>query len=426
MNKSTREFLKNTYNLTDDVLDLSSKIEEDLQSDFKRIDEMKEINQYKVLSAMQKSRLSDIHFNWTTGYGYNDVGREKVEEIYSEIFKTEDALVRPIIVNGTHALTLCLSGILRPNDELLSITAHPYDTLHEVIGIKDSPLSLKSYGIKYASVDFTESGDIDLDAVKDKINENTKMIYIQRSKGYSWRKSLTIKEIKEAITFVKNINPNLIVMVDNCYGEFIEDKEPTEVGADIMAGSLIKNPGGGIALTGGYIVGKHELVELVAQRLTSPGIGKECGLTFGTTRLTLQGLFLAPMVVSNALKGAIYCSGLFESLGYDVLPKPSDPRSDIIQAVKLNSEKEIIAFCKGVQKAAPVDSFVSPEPWDMPGYDSPVIMAAGAFVQGSSIELSADSPIREPFTVYFQGGLTYEHSKIGSLLALQEMQNFYV
>lgn len=426
MNKSTREFLKNTYNLTDDVLDLSSKIEEDLQSDFKRIDEMKEINQYKVLSAMQKSRLSDIHFNWTTGYGYNDVGREKVEEIYSEIFKTEDALVRPIIVNGTHALTLCLSGILRPNDELLSITAHPYDTLHEVIGIKDSPLSLKSYGIKYASVDFTENGDINLEMVKAKINENTKMIYIQRSKGYSWRKSLTINEIKEAITFVKNINPNLIVMVDNCYGEFIEDKEPTEVGADIMAGSLIKNPGGGIALTGGYIVGRHELVELVAQRLTSPGIGKECGLTFGTTRLTLQGLFLAPMVVSNALKGAIYCSRLFESLGYDVLPKPSDPRSDIIQAVKLNSEKEIVAFCKGVQKAAPVDSFVSPEPWDMPGYDSPVIMAAGAFVQGSSIELSADSPIREPFTVYFQGGLTYEHSKIGSLLAIQEMQNFYV
>ncbi|MEG2786180.1 MAG: methionine gamma-lyase family protein [Romboutsia sp.] len=422
MLNETKELLKNFYDLDDEVFNLSNEVMDDINGRFEEIKEVREYNQYKVLKAMQESKLSDNHFNWTTGYGYNDIGREKIEEIYSKVFNTEDAIVRPIIVNGTHALTLCLQGIVRPGDEILSVTGKPYDTLEGVIGIREEKGCLKEFGVTYNQVDFLENGEVDLEGIKSKINDKTKLVMIQRSKGYSWRKSLTIADIKEVIDTVKSIKPEVIVMVDNCYGEFIETKEPTDVGADIMAGSLIKNPGGGLALTGGYIVGKKDLVELISYRLTSPGIGKECGLTFGTSRTVLQGFFLAPYVVSQALMGAIFCSRMFEKLGYDVLPKHDDLRSDIIQCVRLNSAEEVIAFCQGVQAAAPVDSYVKPEPWEMPGYDSEVIMAAGAFIQGSSIELSADAPIKPPYNVYFQGGLTFDHSKMGTLKAYQYMK----
>jgi cystathionine beta-lyase family protein involved in aluminum resistance len=423
MLKETKDLLKDFYNLDDKTLNLSQEVIEDISDKFDKIKEIREYNQYKVLSAMQSSNLSDNHFNWTTGYGYNDLGREKIEEIYAKIFKTEDALVRPIIVNGTHALTLCLQGILRPGDEILSITSKPYDTLEGVIGIRKEKGSLYEFGVTYSQLDFLEDGNIDLDGIKSKINERTKLVFMQRSKGYSWRKSLSIDDIKEAIDVVKSINKDLIVMIDNCYGEFIETKEPTEVGADIIAGSLIKNPGGGLALTGGYIAGRADLIELISYRLTSPGIGKECGLTFGTTRNILQGLFMAPYVVSQSLMGAIFCARAFEKLGYEVLPKYDDIRSDIIQIVRLKNKDEIIKFCQGIQQAAPVDSFVKPYPWAMPGYDDEVIMAAGAFIQGSSIELSADAPIKEPFNVYFQGGLTFDHSKMGTLKAIQQILN---
>lgn len=422
MLNETKELLKNFYGLDDEIFNLSNEVMEDIKGRFEEIKETREYNQYKVLKAMQESNLSDNHFNWTTGYGYNDIGREKIEEIYSKVFNTEDAIVRPIIVNGTHALTLCVQGIVRPGDEILSVTGKPYDTLEGVIGIREEKGSLKEFGVTYNQVDFLENGEVDLEGIKEKINDKTKLVMIQRSKGYSWRKSLTIEDIKEVIETVKSVKPEVIVMVDNCYGEFIETKEPTDVGADIMAGSLIKNPGGGLALTGGYIVGKKELVELISYRLTSPGIGKECGLTFGTSRTVLQGFFMAPYVVSQALMGAIFCSRMFEKLGYDVLPKHDDLRSDIIQCVRLNSADEVVAFCQGVQAAAPVDSFVKPEPWAMPGYDSEVIMAAGAFIQGSSIELSADAPIKPPYNVYFQGGLTFDHSKMGTLKAYQYMK----
>lgn len=422
MLNETKELLKNFYGLDDEIFNLSNEVMEDIKSRFEEIKETREYNQYKVLKAMQESNLSDNHFNWTTGYGYNDIGREKIEEIYSKVFNTEDAIVRPIIVNGTHALTLCVQGIVRPGDEILSVTGKPYDTLEGVIGIREEKGSLKEFGVTYNQVDFLENGEVDLEGIKEKINDKTKLVMIQRSKGYSWRKSLTIEDIKEVIETVKSVKPEVIVMVDNCYGEFIETKEPTDVGADIMAGSLIKNPGGGLALTGGYIVGKKELVELISYRLTSPGIGKECGLTFGTSRTVLQGFFMAPYVVSQALMGSIFCSRMFEKLGYDVLPKYDDLRSDIIQCVRLNSADEVVAFCQGVQAAAPVDSFVKPEPWAMPGYDSEVIMAAGAFIQGSSIELSADAPIKPPYNVYFQGGLTFDHSKMGTLKAYQYMK----
>ncbi|MEG1311947.1 MAG: methionine gamma-lyase family protein [Romboutsia sp.] len=423
MLNETKELLKGFYGLDDEIFELSEDVMNDIKDEFEQIKKVREYNQYKVLKAMQKARLSDNHFNWTTGYGYNDLGREKIEEIYSEVFGAEDALVRPIIVNGTHALTLCLQGIVRPGDEILSVTGKPYDTLEGVIGIREEKGCLKEFGITYDQVDFLEDGNVDLKGIKEKINSRTKLIMIQRSKGYSWRKSLTIADIKEVIDTVKSINSELIVMVDNCYGEFIETQEPTDVGADIMAGSLIKNPGGGLALTGGYIAGRADLVELISYRLTSPGIGKECGLTFGTSRTVLQGFFMAPYVVSQAVMGAIFCARAFEKLGYDVLPKYDDVRSDIIQIVRLNNTEEVIAFCQGVQAAAAVDSYVKPEPWAMPGYEDEVIMAAGAFIQGSSIELSADAPIRPPYNVYFQGGLTFDHSKMGTLKAIQYMKN---
>lgn len=423
MQNVLEDLLQNSFGIRSDVIRETRKIEEELQPLFLDIDTVREYNSLKVLDAMRRARLSDTHFAWNTGYGYNDSGREKTEEIFSNIFKSEDSIVRPTIVNGTHALTLCLQGILKSGFELISISSKPYDTLDKVIGISDSYHSLISQGVVYTQIDLLENGDFDYIEIEKavKSSNSRKMVYIQRSKGYSRRKSILIDDIEKVVKFVKNIDSEIIVMVDNCYGEFIETREPIEAGADIMAGSLIKNPGGGLAIAGGYICGNKELVEIVADRMTSPGIGKECGLTFGTTRTLLQGLFLAPMIVSNAKKGAVFCAKLFENYGYDTFPKFSDQRSDIIQSVGLNSKEEIISFCRGIQKAAPVDSFVTPEPWAMPGYDSEVIMAAGAFIQGSSIELSADAPIKEPFTVYFQGGLTYEHSKIGAQIALSEI-----
>ena len=423
MQNVLEDLLQNSFGIRSDVIRETRKIEEELQPLFLDIDTVREYNSLKVLDAMRRARLSDTHFAWNTGYGYNDSGREKTEEIFSNIFKSEDSIVRPTIVNGTHALTICLQGILKSGFELISISSKPYDTLDKVIGISDSYHSLISQGVVYTQIDLLENGDFDYVEIEKavKSSNSRKMVYIQRSKGYSRRKSILIDDIEKVVKFVKNIDSEIIVMVDNCYGEFIETREPIEAGADIMAGSLIKNPGGGLAIAGGYICGNKELVEIVADRMTSPGIGKECGLTFGTTRTLLQGLFLAPMIVSNAKKGAVFCAKLFENYGYDTFPKFSDQRSDIIQSVGLNSKEEIISFCRGIQKAAPVDSFVTPEPWAMPGYDSEVIMAAGAFIQGSSIELSADAPIKEPFTVYFQGGLTYEHSKIGAQIALSEI-----
>lgn len=404
------------------VIKYTADIEKDIYEELLKYDDISSYNQLKVLNAMQKNRLASTHFAWNTGYGYDDIGREKLESIYADVFSTEDAIVRPIIVNGTHALTLCLTGILRPNNTLLSIAGKPYDTLDEVIGITEKyNSSLKAIGVKYKQVDLNEDGSFKFEEIKSQIDESTKMVYIQRSSGYSWRTSLTMDSLEEIITFVKNIKSDIIVMVDNCYGEFIDYKEPTEVGADLMAGSLIKNPGGGIAVGGGYIVGKKDLVEMVSYKMTTPGIGKECGLMFDQTRTMLQGLFLAPQVVVGAVKGAIYCAKVFEKLNYEVNPKYNESRSDIIQSIKLNSKEKVVSFCEGVQSAAPVDSHVAPIPWEMPGYDSDVIMAAGAFIQGSSIELSADAPIKEPFIVYFQGGLTYEHSKFGVIKALNNL-----
>ena len=411
------------FGISDKILELADKTENELMQRFLDIDRMAQHNQLKVLKAMQECSLADIHFQWNTGYGYNDIGRDKIEEIYSKIFNTEDSIVRPQIVSGTHALTLMLTGILRPGDTMLSITGKPYDTLEEVIGINGpNGSSLKEFGIEYAQVDLNDDGRFNLSEISKSIEKvKPKIAYIQRSGGYSFRRALTIDEIKEAIEVIKSFSSDIIIAVDNCYGEFLDYHEPTDVGADIIAGSLIKNPGGGLALTGGYITGKSNLVELVSYRLTSPGIGKETGLTFGQNRTVLQGLFIAPHTVSGALKGAIFCAKIFENLGYEVSPKSNDQRSDIIQAIKLGSENAVVGFCQGVQNAAPVDSFVSLVPWDMPGYDSKVIMAAGAFVQGSSIELSADAPIKPPYVAYFQGGLTYTHSKLGVLMGLSKI-----
>lgn len=424
MQKNTYALLRDSFNISESVLEIVDKSEREVAPQFEELDDIMAYNQYKVLDAFQKNGIRDMHFSWNTGYGYDDPGRDAIERVYADIFHTEAALVRPVIVNGTHALTLTLMGILRPGDELIYCTGAPYDTLEEVIGIRGRGKgSLREYGVSYRQVELTPEGKIDFDALREAIGPKTKMVSLQRATGYGWRKAISIEEIQEVTSFVKSINPEIICMADNCYGEFLNTKEPTDAGVDIIAGSLIKNPGGGLALTGGYIAGRADLVELVSYRMTSPGIGGECGLTFGQTRSMLQGLFIAPKTVNGALKGAILCSKVFESLGYEVCPKPSDVRSDIIQSVKLGSPEKVIAFCQGIQAAAPVDSQVSPEPWDMPGYDVPVIMAAGAFVQGSSIELSADAPIREPYIVYFQGGLTYEHSKFGVIKALQKLKD---
>ena len=414
MQNNTYRLLREKFGISEEILKLIDKCEKQTVHLFREMDDTMTYNQYKVLAAFQKNSIRDMHFSWNTGYGYDDPGRDAVERVYADIFNTEAALVRPTIVNGTHALSLALAGVLRPGDELIYCTGAPYDTLEEAIGIRgEGKGSLMEYGISYKQVELTADGRIDFDALKNAISPKTRMVAMQRATGYSWRKAISIEEIEELTAFVKNIDPQIICMADNCYGEFLHTKEPTDVGIDIMAGSLIKNPGGGLALTGGYVAGRKDLIDNVSYRMTSPGIGGECGLTFGQTRSILQGLFTAPKTVNGALKGAVLCAKVFETLGYEVCPGPEDMRSDIIQSVKLKSPEKIIAFCQGVQAAAPVDSQVMPEPWDMPGYDDPVIMAAGAFVQGSSIELSADAPIREPYIVYFQGGLTYEHSKFG-------------
>jgi len=418
------EELNKTYRamgIDQKILDYTQEIENKLNERFYHIDKIAELNQLKVLKAMQDNRLSDVHFSATTGYGYNDIGRDTLEQVYADIFHAEDALVRPQLMSGTHALTVALAGNLRPGDEILSPVGKPYDTLEGVIGITESKGSLAEYGITYSQVDLLPDGGFDLDGIKAVINSKTKLATIQRSKGYADRPTLSVAQIGELIKFIKAQKPDIICMVDNCYGEFVEVIEPTDVGADLCVGSLIKNPGGGIAPTGGYIVGKTEYVENAAYRLSAPGLGKEVGATLGLNAPLFQGLFLAPCVVSNAVKGAIYAANIYESLGYPVLPNGSEDRYDIIQAVTLKSAEAVIAFCEGIQAAAPVDSYVTPVPWGMPGYTCDVIMAAGAFVQGSSIELSADAPIKPPYTVFFQGGLTWYHAKYGILMSLQKM-----
>lgn len=407
--------------VSEKVLKFSKEIEASLKERFEAIDEIAEYNQLKVIKAMQEARVSDIHFAGTTGYGYNDLGRDTLETVYAKAFHGEDALVRPQLISGTHALTVALSGNLRPGDEILSPVGKPYDTLEEVIGIRDSVGSLKEYGITYRQVDLLENGDFDYENIKKAINEKTKLIEIQRSKGYATRPTLSVARIGELIAFIKGIKPDVICMVDNCYGEFVEKIEPTDVGADMIVGSLIKNPGGGLAPIGGYIVGRKDCIERAAYRLTAPGLGKEVGASLGVSQSLYQGLFLAPTVVAGALKGAIFAANIYEKLGFSVVPNGTESRHDIIQAITFGTPEGVIRFCEGIQAAAPVDSFVTPEPWAMPGYDSDVIMAAGAFVQGSSIELSADGPIKPPYAVYFQGGLTWYHAKFGIQMSLQKL-----
>ncbi len=410
-----------TLGISPEVYDFASEIEKDLKDRFEEFDRIAEINQMKVLWAMQKNKLSEAHFNATTGYGYNDLGREALEQIYADVFKTEDALVRPQITCGTHALALALMSNLRPGDELLSPVGRPYSTLEEVIGIRPSCGSLAEYGISYREVDLLPDGGFDFEGIKNAINEKTKLVTIQRSKGYATRPTLSVDRIGELISFIKNIKPDVICMVDNCYGEFVEEKEPSEVGADMVVGSLIKNPGGGLAPIGGYICGTKKCIENAAYRLTSPGLGKEVGASLGVNEKFLQGFFLAPNVVNSALKGAVFAANIYEKLGFKVIPNGTESRHDIIQAVEFGKPELLIAFCEGIQAAAPVDSYVKPEPWAMPGYDSDVIMAAGAFVSGSSIELSADGPLKEPYAVYFQGGLTWPHVKYGIMMSLQKI-----
>ena len=403
------------------VLEFGKKIEKELKGRFEGIDENAEYNQMKVIKAMQDNRVSDIHFAATTGYGYNDLGRDTLEAVYASVFHTESALVRPNLISGTHALSIALSGNLRPGDELLSPAGKPYDTLEEVIGIRESTGSLKEYGISYRQVDLLPDGTFDYEAIKKAVNDKTKLVTIQRSKGYDTRPTFSVTQIGELIAFIKKLKPDVICMVDNCYGEFVERIEPSDVGADMIVGSLIKNPGGGLAPIGGYIAGKTECIDRASYRLTAPGLGKEVGASLGLNQSFYQGLFLSPAVVAGALKGAIFAANVYEKLGYQVVPNGSESRHDIIQAVTFGNPEGVIAFCQGIQAAAPVDSFVTPEPWDMPGYDAPVIMAAGAFVQGSSIGLSADGPIKPPYTVYFQGGLTWYHAKLGILMSLQKL-----
>lgn len=422
MNYKSLSFLKNEFGISDEVLKISNVAEKDIRGIVDGIDLIKEYNQIKVIKAMQDQKLSDSHFSGTTGYGYDDRGREVLDAVYAGVFKAEDALVRHQIVSGTHALALCLYGNLRPGDELLSVTGKPYDTLEELIGIRgEGGGSLKEFGISYKQVDLLSDGTIDLPGIKNSISGNTRMILIQRSRGYCWRPSIKIDEIKRAIEYIRSIKKDVIVLVDNCYGEFVEEREPVEIGADLAAGSLIKNPGGGLAPTGGYIAGKEKYVANAAYRLTTPGLGKKVGSTLGHSRLMFQGLFLAPHVVAESLKGAIFCSALMNKLGFETSPEVDAERGDIIQAIKFNNPDSLIAFCQGIQKGSPVDAYVMPQPWDMPGYDSPVIMAAGAFVQGSSIELSADAPIKPPYIAYMQGGLVYEHVKLGIMIAVQMM-----
>ena len=406
-----------------EVLAYGEKILETLRPRFAEIDARAEINQAKVLAAMQKNRVNATHFAASTGYGYDDEGRDNLERVYADAFHTEAALVRPQITCGTHALAVALSANLLPGDELLAISGKPYDTLEEVIGIRPSPCSLAEYGVSYRQVDLLDDGSFDLPAIRAAISAKTKLIHIQRSKGYATRPSFSVEEIGKLIAFCKNCKPDIICMVDNCYGELVERQEPTDVGADMVVGSLIKNLGGGLAPTGGYVCGRQDLIDRCAYRLSAPGLGKEVGANLGLLTSFYQGLFLAPTVVASSVKGAIFTAGCYEALGFRVVPGSREVRRDIIQAVELGSREAMCAFCKGIQAAAPVDSYVTPEPWAMPGYDSDVIMAAGAFVQGASIELSADGPIRPPYAVYFQGGLTWYHAKLGGLMSLQKLHD---
>lgn len=420
--KNTIETMYKKLGISSEVFAFGQEVEASLKERFAAIDKTAEYNQLKVIQAMQENRVSAECFNGTSGYGYNDLGRDTLEKVYASAFHTEAALVRPQITCGTHALALALFSNLRPKDELLSISGKPYDTLEEVIGIRPSVGSLAEYGITYDQVDLRPDGSFDFEEIPKHIHERTKIIAIQRSKGYQTRPTLSVEQIAEAISFVKKIKPDVICMVDNCYGEFVETIEPSDVGADMTVGSLIKNPGGGLAPIGGYLAGREDCIENAAYRLTSPGLGREVGASLNVIQSFYQGFFQAPTVVAGALKGAIFAANLYERLGYQVVPDGKENRYDIIQAITFGDPKCVIAFCKGIQAAAPVDSYVTPEPWAMPGYDSDVIMAAGAFVQGSSIELSADGPIKPPYAVYFQGGLTWEHAKFGILMSLQKMK----
>lgn len=420
----TEELMKKTYNFKKETLALYGKALKEVENEFKIYNEIREYNQLKVLTAFQEERISESHFTNSSGYGYDDIGRDSLDKVYARVFNTESALVRPHFVNGTHAIGCALMGNLRTGDTMLAISGAPYDTLHNIIGIsgKENIGSLKEYGVNYKQIDLKD-GKFDLAKIKEVLNsdKSIKLIHIQRSTGYGWRNSFLVSEIGEVIKFVKELREDVVVFVDNCYGELIDTIEPTDVGADLIAGSLIKNIGGGIAPTGGYIAGKTKYVEQAAFRLTTPGIGGECGSTFGVMRQLYQGLFLAPHVAIEAVKGAIFCAKIMELAGFEVLPKPTDKRSDIIQAIKFGNKENLINFCKGIQKGSPIDSFVECEPWAMPGYTDEVIMAAGAFIQGSSIELSADAPIREPYIAYLQGGLTFDHVKIGVLIALNKI-----
>ncbi|WP_068775593.1 methionine gamma-lyase family protein [Paenibacillus sp. FJAT-26967] len=407
-----------------DIMEIMEQAEEAVQDHFRKIERTIDHNQWKVIAAFQKQGISDYHFASSTGYGYNDRGRELLDLVYADVFGAEAALVRPHFVSGTHTIGTALFGVLRPGDELVYITGKPYDTLHKVIGKPgDGTGSLQDFGIGYREVPLLEDGALDEEGIRAAITPKTKVIGIQRSRGYDWRASFTVEAIKDMVALVKSIRSDLIVFVDNCYGEFTEKLEPTDVGVDLIAGSLIKNPGGGLAASGGYIAGKRELVELAAYRLTAPGIGGEVGAMLGTTRSLYQGLFLAPHLVGQAVKGSVVAAAVFERLGFTTRPRPEDPRTDLIQAIEFTSAEHLITFVQGVQKASAVDAHVTPEPWDMPGYEHPVIMAAGTFIQGGSLELSADAPIREPYIAYMQGGLTYSHCKLGVLTALQHMKN---
>ncbi|WP_195964479.1 aminotransferase class I/II-fold pyridoxal phosphate-dependent enzyme [Clostridium cuniculi] len=424
MLRETEKLMMESYNIKPHVFELYKKALSDVEEQFKIYDEIREYNQLKVLNAFQEERISDMHFTNSSGYGYDDIGRDTLDKVYARIFNTESALVRPHFVNGTHAIGCALMGNLKTGDTMVCITGVPYDTLHNIIGIsgKENIGSLKEYGVNYKQVDL-KNGTFDTEKIIEVLKEDStiKLVHIQRSTGYGWRKSFLVSEIGEIISKIKEVRSDVCVFVDNCYGELIDKIEPTDVGADLVAGSLIKNLGGGIAPTGGYVAGKTKYVEQAAYRLTTPGIGGECGSTFGVMRQLYQGLFLAPHIVMEALKGAVFCSRIMEIAGFEVLPKYNDKRSDIIQAIKFNDRENLIKFCKGIQKGSPIDSYVECEPWAMPGYNDEVIMAAGAFIQGSSIELSADAPIREPYIAYLQGGLTFDHAKIGILISLNNI-----
>ena len=420
----TEQFLIDEFGIDERVLKLVAESEDEVRCEFEKLDDIMAYNQYKVLSAFQKNRIRDMHFGWKTGYGYDDAGREAIGQTFADVFHTDAALVRTTFVNGTHALATTLLGILRPGDELIYATGEPYDTLQTVIGITNYEKgngSLRDYGVTFKQVDLLPDGSIDIEGVKAAITDKTRMITAQRATGYSWRKAISMDEIERLMKAIEEVNPDIVKMVDNSYGEFLDTKEPTDVGADVMASSLIKNPGGGLALSGAYIAGRQDLIDQIQYRMTCPGIGGECGLTYGQTRTMFQGFFLGPRAANSALKGAVLCGKVYEKLGFEVSPKAGDIRSDIVQSVKFKDPAKLIAFCEGIQAAAPVDSFVAPVPGDMPGYEDKVIMAAGAFVQGSTIELSADAPMREPYIAYFQGGLTYEHSKFGVIKSVDTL-----